>query len=449
MAAVVPFIPLIAGAATVAGAGIQANSARNTARSNERLANQANQLRPEQQQYYDTILGIRGDIGSGNLTPRIPDNMQINAGQNPLSMNAAQIMQSFFGSGLPQATQNYGLAQAQQVGMGNVASNPLSNMANPLAGMTQQALARLLQGGGSASGGHGGGSWEMLGGGGAGGYDPQTNANIQELIDATNDDMARAFQRNELVNIRRNALASGGLGGSRQGIAEGVASEGVGRAMLTSAGQIRAGADNNERNRLAGIAQAQIGANAAGASAGASLAAARDRNFLDAIQLSGNFMNQGFSQGLAANQTSLGALPGLLQMLPNAIMPGFGMGQTLQGVEQGNLDRSIQTFLYNNGIRAQDLQLFSSLMNAGQIPGNNPAFQRQPSQTGNQLGQLGGLMLSLGAMFPGSGGGGTNPQVLGGQGPLLTNTPWQGSFGIYGTPGLTGNPYAGMYRGGG
>lgn len=62
-------------------------------------------------------------------------------------------------------------------------------------------------------------------------WDPQYNTALQGTIDATTRPIVEAYQEKALPGIRSDAISSGNFGGSRQGVAEGIATREMGRAV--------------------------------------------------------------------------------------------------------------------------------------------------------------------------------------------------------------------------
>lgn len=370
-----------------------------------------NQMPPELRQYLNYMnTNVLPDIGSGRLHPMIPADFILNAPLHPLAAGSADILGNFLNSGLIPAATNAGLAGAIGLSQGNVASNPLSQVFSNLTGDLTNAFRRLLSGeglmGGQINGmpsGFGGPS-VIVSGGGVGDYNPMTNVDIQEVIDATNDDLARAFQRNQLLDIRRRAIEGGGLGGSRQGIAEGVASEGLGRAMLSNAGNMRVSMDNNERNRLAQLAAAAASRDAAAAGAASNyqlglmnLQAEREANLLrtmlGAAQTGGGLLGEGFNAGMSATQSGLGLLPSMLGMTNQNILPIMAAGMDLTNFNQQGIDRNLAALLHNGNVRVQDLGLYNQLFNPAVVSqfGTQTITQQNRPSFLSQLGQIVGI----------------------------------------------------------
>lgn len=387
--------------------------------------------------FYDYISGqVQPLIGTGQLNPRLPDGWQINAPLDPSVSGANTNIQNYLNGGQYQGAQNDMFANLANLGQGNTPGNPLSNSGQFGQNQMQDTLMMLMQGGipggnmgglpgqqghqlnfnGGSTGGLGGTGTSSWSSGPAGGYDPMTNSDIQGQIDATADDLTRALQRGGLRDIRMDAVAEGGLGGSRQGVREGVAEEGLGRAILTESARIRNEADNNERNRLAQLAatnmQTGASANAAGASAQAQLAIAQMNNQLNWGQLlSGNalgaananqgLMNSGYGYGLDALRGALGAAPSIMQSPIANQLAGAGLGMDITNFNQTGMDRNTQAWLQNNSTLLNDLNSFSGL-----IFGSNPGQFASQTTTGPSTSRFGSAVGGMMAGYGATGGSG-------------------------------------------
>lgn len=78
---------------------------------------------------------------------------------------------------------------------------------------------------------------------------PASNPNLQATADAAVDTVFRGLTRNALPAIRGGAVASGGVGGSRQGIAEGLAISDANQQAQDATAQIFNNNFQSERNR--------------------------------------------------------------------------------------------------------------------------------------------------------------------------------------------------------
>lgn len=62
-------------------------------------------------------------------------------------------------------------------------------------------------------------------------WDPKYNPALQGTIDATVRPIVQNYQETQLPGIRSDAISTGNFGGSRQGVAEGIASRGLSQAI--------------------------------------------------------------------------------------------------------------------------------------------------------------------------------------------------------------------------
>jgi len=360
-------------------------------------------------------------IGTGGLNPRIPEGFQFSAGLDPSVSNANNSIQSYLYGDQYNNAQNNMFQGLQNMGQGNVPGNPLSQSGGQNQGTMEQTLYQLMTGqipgmvgaggvGGQPGGNNlnfNGGTGGMVNGGGgwssgpAGGYNPLTNADVQAQIDASNDDAVRALERGGLRDIRMDAIAEGGLGGSRQGIREGVAEGEAQRGMARNAAEIRAMADNNERNRLAQLASqqisagAQIGSSSIGASAQMQMAQMQNAlnwgqlysgNALGAANANQGLMNSGYGFGLDALRNQLALSPGIMQSPIGNMLQGAGLGMQLTDFNQSGIDRNLQGYLQNNSTFLNDLNSYAGLMGIGSGFGTQTTQGPSSSRFGNAMG---------------------------------------------------------------
>jgi hypothetical protein len=93
------------------------------------------------------------------------------------------------------------------------------------------ALVSALQG----AAGTAGSGFQTFGGGGMVGNNPY----LDQAIAGMREEANRDFERTQLPNIRNNAITTGGIGGSRQGIAEGLALSDLNRDLINKEGTMR------------------------------------------------------------------------------------------------------------------------------------------------------------------------------------------------------------------
>lgn len=102
---------------------------------------------------------------------------------------------------------------------------------------------------------------------------------LAEQISGLGEDIGSFFREQILPGITSEAVAGGGLGGGRQGVAEGAAAEGAGRAFESGATALRS-ADAAQRTEAAGIlGQSRIAGAEAGLGGLAGLAGIADFGF--------------------------------------------------------------------------------------------------------------------------------------------------------------------------
>lgn len=141
---------------------------------------------------------------------------------------------------------------------GGIAGQPIQQFQGDriadLTAFQQQGLAQTpglstaLQGqAGTAAAG-----FNTFAGGGQVGQNPFLDQAIQALQQSANQNL----QRNQLPAIRNNAVAAGGLGGSRQGIAEGLAISDLNQTLVNQEAQLRSGQFNQDQtNQLNALIQ--------------------------------------------------------------------------------------------------------------------------------------------------------------------------------------------------
>lgn len=355
----------------------------------------------------NTLMPLFGEAGSGSLNPIIPQGVPVQAPLHPWvdqgnMMNYGYINSPMMGQQLGQMFG--GLNQA--FGGFNPGQNGLYGATSPYSGLLGETLASILSNPGGAMGGPGQGGW-----GGSGSFGMQVNmgspleapgdSDIQGLIDATSDDMTRAFERADLANIRASAINAGQLGGSRQGIAEGVAQEGLGRAILTMSSNVRHDSYERERDRQAQLAAASMQAQMSGAGASAQAMAqqqiAAGQQRLQALELMGGFMGQGSQQGFNATMGALGLAPNIMNYPLSLGQNIAQMGGAYTQYGQQGLDAWVQRYLQNGGVRAQDLQLLGGLVQ-GTSPGSFGTSNQtnRGAQQNPWVGAAGGAMTGAG-----------------------------------------------------
>lgn len=179
---------------------------------------------------------------------------------------------------------------------------------------------------------------------------PQTNPALQQTIDAAVRPINEQLTEVALPAIRSQATGVGQVGGSRQGIAEGMA--------------IR------EAQRAAGDTAAGIA-------------------------------TEGYGQGLDAMIRGLGLAPTTQQTLTTPGTTVSGVGDVRQSLAQAELIDSLTRDAYNENLPLMIGQELAGL--AGAIPGGATTVTQPTGSTNPITSGLGGLSLAS-ALFPGSAG---------------------------------------------
>ena len=161
------------------------------------------------------------------------------------------------------------------------------------------------------------------------------NPYLDEQIAALGKDLSSNFLENVAPGMRSGAVAAGGFGGSRQGIVEGLGTQGVSDALATAGANLRGTAFENAQNRMQQVA---TGLNEQAATVGQN----NINNKLNFANMGANLIGQG-STMQTANQAAedaryqqmlslLGAGDaynwGNLGNYASIIQPGAGVGGT-------------------------------------------------------------------------------------------------------------------------
>lgn len=190
--------------------------------------------------------------------------------------------------------QGQGIAQ-QQLGAGGI-GDVAFQQSGQLGGAGQGFLGNLQQGAAGQLGGQqlqNQAAQQAIQGGGPGGdflqgAIAQGNPFLNQQVQALGQQIGQQFQEQVLPGIRRNATSVGGLGGGRQGVAEGIAGRGSQQAFANQAANL---GFQNFGQQLGAAGQLQ-------------------QNALQGGQLAG----QGVSQQLGSATAGLGSLGGLFNL---------------------------------------------------------------------------------------------------------------------------------------
>lgn len=184
----------------------------------------------------------------------------------------------------------------------NALSNPLTNFASGLSGDAANAYQTALNSGPFQAGTQAGNTdisealgQQLAGGGG-------TNPYLDELVNAAVRSQINSFETDVLPSIRQEAQAAGQIGGTRQGIAEGIATRGLNDNIADTTARIYGGAFDTQAQL-----QNQTVANLIGAqqSDQAVEASAYDQYLQRLLQGAGQVQG-GLGQGLGLGYNAVG-----------------------------------------------------------------------------------------------------------------------------------------------
>lgn len=240
--------------------------------------------------------------------------------------------------------------------------------------------------------------------------DPQNNPYFQQAVQSAIRPVTQQFQEQVLPGIKQGAMGAGQMGGSRQGIAEGIAA----RGYQDTVGDITANMGNAAyaQGLQALQASGQLGANMAqmglGATSGAgqlgqSIAGLNSQQIANAGQLGLGMANQagGLSQGIGnlgsnfygQGNTALGqsaALAGGVQqaqMAPGQMINQIGQQQTAD--QQAQLQDQVNRWNYQQNLPYTMISDYLSLLNGAQ-GGQTTAQQSGGGGSNRMMGALGG-----------------------------------------------------------
>lgn len=161
------------------------------------------------------------------------------------------------------------------------------------------------------------------------------NPYLDEQIAALGKDLSSNFLENVAPGMRSGAVAAGGFGGSRQGIVEGLGTQGVSDALATAGANLRGTAFENAQNRMQQVA---TGLNEQAATVGQN----NINNKLNFANLGANLIGQGSTMKTANDAAEDARRQQMLSLLgagdayswgnlgnyASIIQPGAGVGGT-------------------------------------------------------------------------------------------------------------------------
>lgn len=303
---------------------------------------------------------LSGDLTQGLL-------QLLGAGQNPLAQQAGQTLPGATGAinratgGVQGAQPNVQPGAAPGVGFGGPGLN-FAPQGLPQLGPAGIDINAILQ--------------QNLGGSGL-------NPFIDETVQAATRGLVNNFQRNVIPSISDAAGQAGQAGGTRQGIAEGIAAGDLQQNVADVTAQLFAqGFDRNigvQQNALGQVGQAQqgqanLGQNAAQLGLQSSLGGGSLGLQAEGLGLQGGQLNLGIAQ--------------LTEQIRNAIQ-----GQALQGAGLAQAGAGSGLGLEQSGVSTGTSQI-GNLLQAGNAQGLSQLFSSLgllPGLQGNQLAQQGAL----------------------------------------------------------
>lgn len=261
---------------------------------------------------------------------------------------------------------NYG-ANATQVGQNNAVAN-MNSMYN-LGANAQGGLSGALS------------AMNRLNAAG----DPSTNQYFQGALQSAIRPVTQQFQEQVLPSLRQGAQESGQFGGSRQGIAEGLAA----RGYTDTIGDISSNMGN------AAYAQGLQAMQSAG-QLGSGLAGLSGQMYSGAGNLGANLYGMGTDAMGRSAGLNTAAMQGLT--MPGQLQQMIGQQQTDQ--RQQGLDADVQRWNYNQNLPYTMISDYLAMLNGAQ-GGSTTAQQSGGSGSNRTMGALGGAAsgAAMGSMF--------------------------------------------------
>ncbi len=230
------------------------------------------------------------------------------------------------------------------------------------------------------------------------------NPYLSQLISTGLRGQNQQFQENVLPGIRSEASAAGQVGGSRQGIAEGIASRGLADAQgdlitrllssdyeaartergnalgLSLQGQLADQGNQLETQRLnEAIRQATVGQGLQGAQLEGNLALGQGNLGVQGAQVGGNILSSGNQQAIQAYLGSLGLIPNIQNSQLQQVGFANQLGLQQQGQSQAQIDADLEKFFYNEYAPYNALAQFQNFISGsyGSSVGNyQPSYPR-------------------------------------------------------------------------
>lgn len=216
-----------------------------------------------------------------------------------------------------------------------------------------------------------------------------SNPYLQQQADAMTANLTRNLNENVMPGIRSEALASGQYGGSRQGIAEGLAASRLNQDLAPALTNLFGGAFENAQQRMFGTANSLNDQAVANATNNA------NRNFLGQ-QFNANLGLQNNQQLMDKNATNLGNRMQSINIANNALglLSGAqGLRNADAGFQDSNFGQTITALGMPQDINAQNLNNYMGVIYPGaQLGGTSKGTQTSsPGIIPAALGTIAGI----------------------------------------------------------
>ena len=246
------------------------------------------------------------------------------------------------------------------------------------------------------------------------------NPQLDAMVNAAQTRTAQNFNEQVMPQISMSALGNNAFGGSRQGIAEGLAADRLQQQMGDIATQMYGGAYESGQNRALQGATTQAGlTNQTNLSNAANMLQAQLVNQQlqqYAANMGMSSLTQGMNQSMDSSRLIQAMLPSYAQY---GMIPGqnyLQAGQMDQQYRQALLDDEMARWNWTNALPAQLLQQYAQGIYGGGSPGGTTTSTGQGASTSPLLGAIGGAGAGAGiaSMMGLTGAAAFAPWLLGG-----------------------------------
>lgn len=225
--------------------------------------------------------------------------------------------------------------------------------------------------------------------------DPSNNPYFQNALSSALRPVQQQFSEQIMPAIRRGAVGAGQAGGSRQGIAEGIA----GRGALDTMGDIATNMGNQAYGQGlqamqagAGIGQGLLGMGLESAGQAANIGQGIYGQGLGAAGTAGSLGSNLFDTGLTSAGRAAALAPQVQQM---GLMPGQTaerIGQQRTADQQAQVDADMARWNYGQQLPYSQMSDYLQLLQGAQ--GGTTASSMSAPQTGSMFGRIGGGALA-------------------------------------------------------